>query len=132
MPKTSLTIDELNQFSKTYLTLESKAFDIMRIYGYGLWLLEGINVEIVNDDPMVNINISIHLSGCGSEDDRLTFHLHEMGNDLDYFKAKYEEMVEAKEVAKALAKQKEIEEKRLREESKDRTDYERLKKKFGN
>ena len=132
MAKTALTIDELNQFSKTYLTLESKAFDIMRIYGYGQWSLDGIEIEIFKDNPMFNINISMYLSGCGSEDSSLSFHLHEMSNDLDYFKAKYEEMIEAEEAAKARAKQKEIEEKRLREESKERADYERLKKKFEN
>jgi len=120
----------LKQFAETYSKLESKAFEIMKIYGLGNYNLEGIEVEEYNEKTILNIKTKIYYSGCGSEYETLSFEIEELENDLDYFKNKYKKEVEKKEIAKKLAKEKEIENRRLQKEAKDEADYKRLKLKF--
>lgn len=121
---------DLKKFAETYVKLESKALDIMKIYGLGSYNLEGIEVEEYNKKTMLNIKTEFYYSGCGSEYETLSFEIGELENDLDYFKNKYKEDVEKKEIAKKLAKEKETKDRKIQKEAKDEADYKRLKLKF--
>ncbi len=121
---------DLKIFAETYAKLESKALEIMKIYGLERYDLEGIEVEEWQEKVMLNIKASFYYSGCGTETETLSFELEEMENDIAYFQVKREEEEKKKEEAKRLKEEKETEQKRLLKEEKDRTDYERLKKKF--
>ena len=121
---------DLNKFAETYSKLENKALGIMKIYGIGYYNLDGIEVEKYNNKILFNIKSSIYYSGCGTENECLTFDLEEMNNDIEYFKTKYKEEVEKIELDKKLAKEKDIKDRKRRKDEKDEADYKILKLKF--
>lgn len=118
------------KFAKIYPKLEAKALEIMNVYGLGDYSLDGISVEEINDKILFYITASHYYNGCGTEHEYLTFHLEEIGNDIEYFKTKYKKEVEKKELDKKLAKEKADENTRLQKAAQDKADYERLKLKF--
>lgn len=121
---------DLKNFAETYFKLEEKSLEIMKVYGLEHYDLDSIEIEEWKGKTTFTIKTSIYYSGYGNESEWLTFELEEMNNDIDYFKAKYEETIERARIAKELAEEKKKEEKRLQQEERDKAEYERLKLKF--
>ena len=116
---------DLKNFTETYFKLEEKSLEIMKVYGLERNALDGIGLE----EWKGKTNFIIKTYDRDHDQEWLEFDLEEMNNDIDYFKAKYEETVERIRIAKELAEEKR-KKKRLQEEERDKAEYERLKSKF--
>ncbi len=123
---------DLKQFAETYIELEDKALEIMKVYDIEHYSLEGIEIENYNNKTIFLIKTEIYYSGCGSEYETLSFDIEEMNNGIDYFKEKHEKEIKEEEKIEKLKLKKESEERRIQKDNKDKADYERLKKKYEN
>ena len=121
---------DLEKFGKMYAELEEKAYEIMMIYGMSDYTLNGISVENLRGKLIFNINMGIYYSGCGTEDETLSFDLVDMNNDISYFNDIRLNEIESEKERLKLLKEKEVLDEKLRKEIKDKSEYERLRKKF--
>jgi hypothetical protein len=120
---------DLKQFAKTYLELEEKVTEIVKMYGFGGYSLDAIEVEDFQQKFQLNVKLSMYQGGY-EEYEWLTFDLDEMNNDIEYFEHKFKEEKEHKERVKKLEKEQKAENIRIQKEKQDEIDYNRLKLKF--
>lgn len=113
---------ELEKFAETYSKLEEKSLEIMKIYGICEYTLDNISIDRHACKLLFYINTSIYYRGC-SESESLVFDLEEMNNDIEYFKTKHKEMVDKTKHDRELAKEKEIETKRISKQLRDEAEY---------
>lgn len=124
-----MDIIALETFANVYDELETKAIEIIDVYNTG-WTLDSIGVEIYDNRTMFNITMSKQWSGCDTDYDSLSFEMHELTNDITYFKNKRQAQIDKVEREIKLRKQKERKEAIQRKEEADKKEYKRLKAKF--
>lgn len=89
----------IKNFAETYFKLEEKSLEIMKVYELEHHAFDGIGLE----EWKGKTNFIIRTYDRDHDQEWLEFDLEEMNNDIDYFKAKYEDTVESARIAKELA-----------------------------
>ena len=122
---------DLKLFAKTYLQLEEKVYDIMKVYGLETYSLDEMDIDEYNGKTSIHIRTSKSYGSCSDSEGRyLTFDLEEMNNDIEYFVNKNKTELKEKEVAAKLIRDNRESDRKQRQDREDKIEYERLKKLF--